>query len=121
MRALDAELGLSPARFSVLATLRYGGPQRLGELARLEGVTQPTMTQSVQRLEAEGLAIRRPDPDDGRGCVIHLTPAGRSLVRRARARKIRWLGIVLANVPDDELRALHHAAAALDEATRRQA
>ena len=55
MRASDAELGLSPSRSSTLATLRYAGPLRLGELARREGVSQPTMTQAVQAMEAAGL------------------------------------------------------------------
>jgi DNA-binding MarR family transcriptional regulator len=118
LRSLDEEIGLSSARFSVLATLRYEGPQRLGELARRENVAQPTMTQSVQRLEAERLALRHPDSSDARGCVVHLTPAGRSLVRRARARKIRWIGDALTELRADELDALRRAAARLDHRAR---
>jgi DNA-binding MarR family transcriptional regulator len=88
LRAVDAELGLSPSRSSTLATLRYAGPLRLGELARREGVSQPTMTQAVQAMEAAGLVVRAPAEGDGRGCVVSITPSGRALVRRARARKI---------------------------------
>ena len=114
MRRLDEELGLSPARFSVLATLRYDGPQRIGELARREGVAQPTMTQSVQGLEAAGLVVRRPDPADGRSHVIELTPSGRALVRRARARKIDWIARSLADLSPTTRAALHEAAASID-------
>jgi DNA-binding MarR family transcriptional regulator len=114
MRRLDDELGLSPARFSVLATLRYDGPQRIGELARREGVAQPTMTQSVQGLEAAGLVARRPDPADGRSQVIELTSAGRALVRRARARKIDWIARSLADLSPTTRAALHQAATSLD-------
>jgi DNA-binding MarR family transcriptional regulator len=116
-RAMDEELGLSTARFAILATLRYEGPQRIGQLARAEGVSQPTMTQSVQGLEAAGLVVRRVTPEDGRGCAVELTPAGRALVRRARARKIAWLDQLLRDLPDDQKGALKLAAEALDNRT----
>src|SRR5262245_58445281 len=90
-RVLDAELGLTPARFGLLATLRYDGPQRLGRLATLHDVAQPTMTKLVAAAEQDGLVVRRPDPADARGALVDLTPEGRALVRRARARKITGL------------------------------
>ena len=114
LREFDEELGLSPARFSLLATLRYHGPQRVGELACQERVAQPTVTQSVRGLEVAGLVRRRPDPDDGRGSVVELTAAGRAIVRRARARKIAWLDAVLAELDDDQRDALHGASRLLD-------
>jgi DNA-binding MarR family transcriptional regulator len=114
LRALDSELGVSPARFSTLTTLRYSGPQRLGELARLEGVSQPTMTQSVHGMEAEGLVRREPAPDDGRGCVVALTPQGRALVRRGRARKIAWVRDALSGIDPAGHAALLAAVEALD-------
>jgi DNA-binding MarR family transcriptional regulator len=113
-RELDDELGLSPARFSLLATLRYHGPLRVGELAREERVTQPTVTQAVQGLESAGLVRRGPHPSDGRGCVVELTPAGRAIVRRARARKIAWLNEVIGELDSDQRPALGSAAAVLD-------
>jgi DNA-binding MarR family transcriptional regulator len=114
LRALDGALGISPARFSTLTTLRYGGPQRLGELARLEGVSQPTMTQSVHGMEADGLVRREPAPDDGRGCVVALTPQGRAVVRRGRARKIAWVRDALAEIDPAAQDALLAAVEALD-------
>ena len=100
LRASDAELGLSPSRSSTLATLRYVGPLRLGELARREGVSQPTMTQAVHAMEAAGLVARATAEGDGRGCVVSITPSGRALVRRARARKIAWVRAALARTAD---------------------
>jgi DNA-binding MarR family transcriptional regulator len=114
LRASDAELGLSPSRSSTLATLRYAGPLRLGELARREGVSQPTMTQSVQAMEAAGLVARGPAEGDGRGCVVSITPGGRALVRRARARKVAWVRAALDRVGDDGAAALLAAVEALD-------
>lgn len=119
LREIDAEMGLSPARFSVLATLRYEGPQRVGELARREGVAQPTMTETVRRLELHGLVVRRVVPGDGRGSLVELTAVGRALVRRARARKIRWVGDALAGLPEPDHQALRRAASVVDEHARR--
>jgi hypothetical protein len=48
------------------------------------------------------------------GCVVELTPAGRAIVRRARARKIAWLNDVIGELDGDQCRALGSAAALLD-------
>ena len=117
-RLLDAELGLSPARFSVLATLRYEGPHRLGDLARREGVAQPTMTKLVTGLERDRLVARRADSNDHRGIIVELTADGRALVRRARARKIDWLGNVLRECSPDDVRATRRTAEHVDRASR---
>ena len=66
MRSLSVPRELSMTTLSTLATLERFGPRRLTELATLEGVTQPAMTQIVSRLERDGLAERRGEPTDGR-------------------------------------------------------
>ena len=120
-RLLDAELGLSPARFSLLATLRYEGPGRLGDLARREGVAQPTMTKLVAGLERDRLVVRRPDGGDHRGVIVDLTADGRALVRRARARKIDWIGRVLREGGAGDAQAAGRTAERVDRAARRVA
>jgi DNA-binding MarR family transcriptional regulator len=115
---LDAELGLSPARFSVLATLRYEGAQRLGDLARREGVAQPTMSKLVAGLERDRLVVRSADSDDHRAVIVDLTAGGRALVRRARARKIDWIGTVLRDCRADDAQATERTAERLDQAAR---
>jgi DNA-binding MarR family transcriptional regulator len=115
-RLLDAELGLSPARFSVLAALRYGGAQRLGDLARREGVAQPTMTKLVAGLERDRLVIRCADSGDLRGTIVELTADGRALVRRARARKIEWIRRVLRECLAGDVQAAGRTAERPDQA-----
>jgi DNA-binding MarR family transcriptional regulator len=115
LRALDDELGLSPARFSLLATLRYRGPQNVSMLAELEGISQPTATKLVNGLERDGLVLRAADPADGRGRLVRLTPAGRALIRRARARKIAYVESAIAGLRAASVTAV---AAALDPSQR---
>lgn len=72
--------------FDVLAALRRAGdPHRLspGQLLRETHVTSGTMTNRVDRLVARGAVTRDPDPDDGRGMLVTLTPTGLELVDAA--------------------------------------
>lgn len=85
---------------AVLSTLGSQGPVRLTVLAAAAGVSQPSMSQVVQRLEGEGLATRVSDPEDGRGTLVGITDAGRALLagfrhdRRARlAELLRTLSV----------------------------
>jgi DNA-binding MarR family transcriptional regulator len=82
-RATFARFDLDPAAFDVLATLRRSGePYALtpGDLMRTAMVTSGAITQRLDRLEARGLVVRGPHPDDGRGVLVTLTGAGRRLV-----------------------------------------
>lgn len=116
-RSLDNELGLSPARGSILATLRNAGPRRVSELARDQGVAQPTITKLVIAMEEEGLVTRRSDPRDRRGIIVDLTETGLSLAKRSRARKIEWVASALGEAADEDLA----AAVAIAEQLEREA
>jgi DNA-binding MarR family transcriptional regulator len=102
--------GLSPTLSAVLATLTRTGPLTLGELAAREHVTPPTVTRAIDKLEAQGLVVRRPDPNDGRVVRVALTDAGRDHVTDSRARRTAWLADRLATLSPREV--AHVAAAA---------
>lgn len=81
------EVGLSYAKYEVLAHLRDApAPLSLGTLAEGQRCARSNITQIVDRLEAEGLVRRIPDPSDRRGVLAELTPAGDALVREGAAR-----------------------------------
>jgi DNA-binding MarR family transcriptional regulator len=76
--------------FSVLAYLARAEPpgrMRLRDLqARMRvRYSQPGLSRLVQRMEADGVVDRRPDPADGRATVLALTAAGRRRLRAADA------------------------------------
>ncbi|MGW1803164.1 MarR family transcriptional regulator [Streptomyces sp. NPDC001984] len=79
--------GLSMAASSVLGRIGREGPQRVTELARAEGVSQPGMTQLVTRMEHDGLVRRIASTDDRRGVLVEATDAGVDLVRQRRAER----------------------------------
>jgi DNA-binding MarR family transcriptional regulator len=78
-----ARNGLEAGLFDVLATLRRSGApylMRPSDLAQAVMLTSSGTTKRLDRLEAAGLVMRRPDPQDRRGLLIELTPAGRRLI-----------------------------------------
>ncbi len=85
-RAL-APHGLQPGEYSALAILRSRGHPEAEltptELAESTYLSSGGMANLVKRLEAAGLVARRPDPADGRGVLVALTPAGRARVDAA--------------------------------------
>lgn len=94
---------------STLARLGREGPSRLTALAAAEGVAQPSMTQLVQRLERQGLAVRVSDPKDGRVSLVAATDAGRELLaERRQALKGRVAELVAMLAPEEQA-ALHEA------------
>jgi DNA-binding MarR family transcriptional regulator len=83
-----ARNGLEAGLFDVLATLRRAGePYRMrpADLAQAVMLTSSGTTKRLDRLETAGLIVRRPDPQDRRGLLIELTPAGRQLIDAAVA------------------------------------
>lgn len=86
--ALLRPFGLTFARYEALVLLSFS---RSGSLPlRLIGerlMVHPTsVTNTINRLEQAKLVIRRPNPDDRRGTLAEITPAGREVVQAATAR-----------------------------------
>jgi len=78
---------VSMREYDVLYTLsKCDGPIRLGELHRHVLLSQPALSRLVERLCDRGLVERTPDPADGRGVRLSLTPAGRERQRHVGGR-----------------------------------
>ena len=106
-RLLVCRLGcrLSRTEIGLLNTLS-DGPRRITELAELERLAQPTMTQLVKRLECDGLVARERQADDGRVVLVHLTPDGTAALEQFRTNAGAALSAHLAEMPDAEVEAL---------------
>ncbi|GGL44330.1 MarR family transcriptional regulator [Phycicoccus endophyticus] len=111
-RHADLELPWAQAR--VLSLIEELGPARVTALAAADDTSQPTMTCQLQRLEAQGLAARTPDPADGRASLVSLTDAGHEALAGARRARTAALRPVLEDVGADPQR-LHAVASLLTE------
>jgi DNA-binding MarR family transcriptional regulator len=91
-----ADLGMPFAQARVLALVDDLGTARVTTLAAADHCSQPSMTAQVQRLEADGLVTRTPDPADARATLVGLTADGAAALARLR----RARGAALAPVLD---------------------
>lgn len=85
-RALAGEVGLSVVEYTVIDALsrQDGWHMRMQQLARAAALSASATTRLVTRLEDRGLLTRILCADDRRGIYTELTPAGRTLYRKAR-------------------------------------
>jgi DNA-binding MarR family transcriptional regulator len=107
--------GLSASQSSVLATLVREGPLRAGDLADAEALNPTMLSRILAHLEARGLALRAPDPEDGRATLAQATADGRRLVERLRARRAALLMDWLDDLTPESRGSLLAALPALEE------
>lgn len=102
-RFLSDRADLSASAAFAMNRVCHEGPIRLTALAAKEGVSQPSMTQLIQRLERLGLVARLADPDDGRVVLIGITEQGQALLDdRRRMRRERLTALLATLTPEDE-------------------
>lgn len=85
---LDAILrpyGLTFARYEALVLLSFSrtGALPLRTIGERLMVHPTSVTNTIDRLQAQGMVVRRPNPDDGRGRLAEITQRGRDAVRVA--------------------------------------
>jgi DNA-binding MarR family transcriptional regulator len=99
--------GMSLAQFGVLSHfVRLGGAWAPSRLAAAFQVTKGAMTNTLQRLEAQGFVRIEDDPKDARGKLVEITDAG----KRAREQGVRavggTIGPLTAAIPPSEVKAV---------------
>lgn len=113
-------LGVSPVEGHVLTYLRKYAPAPVGELVRVFGLKQSTLTSLLDRLERAGLVRREPNPADRRSFLIHLTERGRELTTRLNRLLKRLEDEIRARLRRAETKGFHAVMAAVEDVTRVQ-
>lgn len=91
-RLLDrrmAEAGASLARTKVLMLVERDGPLRAADIADLFGLAPRTVTESLDRLEREGLVRRDTHAADRRVKPVTITDKGREAVRATEPLRLK--------------------------------
>ena len=90
-RQLESELeerlrpgGVPIEQFRILEVLDASEPCAMGEIAARSLIEPPTLTKIIDKMVADGLVYRLPDPNDRRRVLIVLAPAGKALFKRLR-------------------------------------
>ncbi|MFE6765644.1 MarR family winged helix-turn-helix transcriptional regulator [Streptomyces sp. NPDC057689] len=113
-----AALGLSEPDYEVLSTLseRTDGTSTLHEQATKMGWSRSRLSRHASRMEARDLIRRAPDPADGRGCLLALTPTGRQTLRDAAPHHVASVRRHFVDrLTPDEFAALGHIARKLSK------
>jgi MarR family transcriptional regulator for hemolysin len=114
LTAALAPLGVSARAYHVLRAA-LSGERTQGELAEIVGLDKTTMVVTVDELERDGLAERRPSPRDRRARIVAVTPAGERKVAEADEVKERVQADVLGELPVRDRKALIDALSKLVE------
>ena len=111
MRTVAAELRAAgempaPAHFGLLTVLD-GQPRTLTELAQLQGVSLPTMSNSISTMAEKGWVKRTSPGGDRRVALIEVTPLGKATLARVRKAAEAHLAERLAILDAASRRRLH--------------
>lgn len=102
----SAPTGVDRQTYPVLSGLARIGPQSAARLADEVGIDRSGASRYADRLEAEGLLERSPDPSDGRATLLTLTPAGHAAITVLRDALARHLEGRIADWPEGQAQAL---------------
>ena len=76
--------GLEMWDYAVLSALADSDAPTQAQLAATTGRDKTRLIGNLDRLEAQGMVEREPDPADRRNRIVSLTPAGSRVLRRCR-------------------------------------
>ena len=117
-KAILRKTGLSGPQLWALTVLDGTPALSLNALSERLFAHPSTVSGIVDRLEQRGAVRRAPDPEDGRGIRLSLTPVGRRLVRRSPPPVQLGLRRALEEMPTPQLRRLRFS---LDQLVRETA
>jgi DNA-binding MarR family transcriptional regulator len=117
MRTVAAELRAAgelpaPAHFGLLSMLSLQ-PRTLSELASLQGVSLPTMSNSISAMVDRGWVRRTAPPEDRRVVIIDVTPLGKATLERVGKAAETHLSAILAPLDAASRRRLQDGLAVL--------
>jgi DNA-binding MarR family transcriptional regulator len=79
------------------------------------GMEATSLSRILKTMEKKGLIERKPNPEDGRGVLIHLTEFGREKREYSRERVLTFNETVRKNVSDEKLNHFYEVADTINE------
>jgi DNA-binding MarR family transcriptional regulator len=89
---LARDLGISPARWQTIATIR-NQPMTVSDIARRLGLTRQSVQRTVKLLIEEGLARQQPNPEHRRSHLVALTRRGEKVMHELSNRQVPLTGL----------------------------
>ncbi|AWH85548.1 MarR family transcriptional regulator [Flavobacterium album] len=67
------------------------------------GMEPTSLTRTLKSMEEKGLIVRKKNPVDGRGVLIHLTKLGKEKRELSRDRVLKFNDVIRQHVPQEKL------------------
>ncbi len=67
------------------------------------GMEATSLSRTLKTMEEKGLIVRKPNPEDGRGVLIHLTDFGKEKRNYSRDRVLTFNNAIRENASEEEL------------------
>lgn len=112
------ELGVSPAEGHVLTYLRSYAPAPIGDLVRVFGLKQSTLTSMLDRLQQSGFVRRETNPADRRSFLVQLSEEGRALADRLNSCLLALEDEIRQYLRPRDLEGFRAVMSAVEEVTR---
>lgn len=94
--------GVSMPQLTLLSWIAASPGSGIQDVADGLGLTAPTVSVGVRRLEEAGLLERMPDPQDGRSIQLFLTGQGQALVEQIQSFRRQKMQRLLGGLTPDE-------------------
>ena len=106
--------GVSAGQLSLLGLIEGDPGIGVAELATREGMSMPSVSNHLDRLEASGLVTRRQAERDRRRVDLEVTPEGQRVLKVIRSKRTAWLSARLSKLTDADINAIAAAIAPLE-------
>jgi len=101
-REILSGFGITPPQLNALVILNEQGEITMGELCDRMYLACSTATDLIDRMERNGLIERERDRTDRRVIRLKVLDPGRKIIEEVLTARKRYLGVVLAQVPEQE-------------------
>ena len=112
------EVGVSPAEGHVLTYLRSYAPAPIGDLVRVFGLKQSTLTSMLDRLQDSGFVRRETNPADRRSFLVQLSEEGRVLADRLNRCLLALEDEIRQHLKPRDMEGFRAVMSAVEEVTR---
>ena len=100
--------------FTLLSIDREKGTSSTA-LGPMMGMEATSLSRILKTMEVKGLIERRPNPDDGRGVIIHLTKFGHEKRAYSKERVLTFNEAIKKNISDEKLKNFYEVANVISE------
>ncbi len=79
------------------------------------GIEATSLSRTLKKMEEQGLIERKPNPEDGRGVLIHLTSFGKEMREFSKGVVLKFDEAVQEQIPEEDIKIFKKVASTITE------